>query len=98
MSKSNVTERNEEKEIGSLLQLLVLRLPKKNHDAMVQFGKQINDLFREHGNIAPEGFPTQQHQDQWEYGLYQHCQYCLSQSRRGGLGRSTLLHRSQAAG
>jgi hypothetical protein len=49
MSTSNVTERNEEKKIGSLLQLFVWRLPKKNHDAMVQFGKQINDLFRKHG-------------------------------------------------
>jgi hypothetical protein len=54
MSTSNVTERNEEKEIGSLLQLFVWRLQKKNHDAMVQFGKQINDLFRKHG--TPKAF------------------------------------------
>jgi uncharacterized protein YbaA (DUF1428 family) len=56
MSKSNVTERNEEKEIGSLLQLFVWRLPKKNHDAMVQFGKQVNDLFRKHGTQPQEVF------------------------------------------
>jgi uncharacterized protein YbaA (DUF1428 family) len=56
MSKSNVTERNEEKEIGSLLQLFVWRLPKKNHDAMVQFEKQINDLFWKHGTQPPKIF------------------------------------------
>lgn len=56
MSTSNVTERNEEKEIGSLLQLFVWRLQKKNHDTMVQFGKQINDLFRKHGTQPPKAF------------------------------------------
>jgi len=56
MSTSNVTERNEEKEIGSLLRLFVWRLPKKNHDAMVQFGKQINDIFRKHGTQPTKVF------------------------------------------
>ena len=49
MDKSNETEINEEKEIRSPVHLFVYRIPKKNHDAMVQMGKQANDLFKKHG-------------------------------------------------
>jgi uncharacterized protein YbaA (DUF1428 family) len=56
MSKSEATEIDEEKEIGSQLQLFIYRIPKKNHDVMVKFGKQVNDLFRERGLQPPEVF------------------------------------------
>lgn len=46
MNRSNVTERKEE--IGSQIWLVVYRMPKKNHDAMVLNWKQVNDLFRKH--------------------------------------------------
>ena len=36
MSKSNVLEREQEKEIGSHAQIFIYRVPKKNHDAIVQ--------------------------------------------------------------
>jgi hypothetical protein len=36
MSKSEVTEIEEEKEIGNIVQQFVCRLPKKNHDAMME--------------------------------------------------------------
>jgi hypothetical protein len=54
MSKSN--EMKTKQETGSQLQLFLWRLPKKNHDAMVQFAKQVNDLFRKHGVQPPEVF------------------------------------------
>jgi uncharacterized protein YbaA (DUF1428 family) len=54
MSKSNVVEM--EKEVGSQVQLFVWRIPKKNHDAMVQLQKQFNDLWRKHGSLRTEVF------------------------------------------
>jgi hypothetical protein len=54
MSKSN--EMKTKQETGSQLQLFLWRLPKKNHDAMVQFAKQVNDLFRKHDVEPPEVF------------------------------------------
>lgn len=47
MSKSDITEM--EKEIGSKLVHFIYRVPKKNHDAMMQLGNQASDLFRKHG-------------------------------------------------
>jgi hypothetical protein len=47
VSKSNVTEIEEEeqKEIGSsIVQQFICRVPKKNHDAMVQSEKQFIDI------------------------------------------------------
>src|ERR671930_1050388 len=64
MSKSNVSELNEE--IRNQIQLFVYRVPKKNHDAMVQFGKQVNDLFRKYDEHPPQVFQlnnTKSHED-----------------------------------
>jgi uncharacterized protein YbaA (DUF1428 family) len=38
-----------DKEVGSQVQLVVYRLPKKNHDAMVQICRQSNDMFTKYG-------------------------------------------------
>lgn len=48
MNESNQIEKEV---IGSQVQVetLIFRLPKKNHDAMVQLFKQSTDLFRKHG-------------------------------------------------
>jgi uncharacterized protein YbaA (DUF1428 family) len=48
MGKSNATEMEAPKETGNLLQLFKWRLPKKDHDAIVQFDKQVYVLFRKH--------------------------------------------------
>lgn len=56
MSKSKVTEINEEEEIGSIVQQFIYRLPKKNHDAMVHLEKQFIDVFRKHGGLRFEVF------------------------------------------
>jgi uncharacterized protein YbaA (DUF1428 family) len=53
MSKSNATEIKEQEEVGSIVQQFICRLPKKNHDAMLQIAKQANKITRNHG--APRG-------------------------------------------
>ena len=54
MSKSNEIEAKQQ--IGSQVQLFFWRLPKNNHDAMVQFASQVNDLFSKQGMQPPEVF------------------------------------------
>jgi hypothetical protein len=54
MSKSNEMETKQQ--IGNQVQLFLWRLPKKNHDAMVRFAKQVNDLFRKQGMQPQEVF------------------------------------------
>ena len=66
MSKSNTTE--PKKEIGNQIRVNIYRIPKKNHDKMVQNQKQFSDVFRKHGCYyqgfqlnsagAPEGFTS----------------------------------------
>jgi uncharacterized protein YbaA (DUF1428 family) len=57
MSKSNVTEIEEqEEEIGSIVQQFIYRIPKKNHEAMVQLEKQFIDIFRKHDGLRFELF------------------------------------------
>ena len=53
MNESNQIEKEV---IGSQVQIetLIFRLPKKNHDAMVQLFKQSTDLFRKHGVLRWE--------------------------------------------
>jgi hypothetical protein len=47
MSKSNVTEI--EQGIGSEVSHFVYRVPKKNHDAIVQLSKEFGDIIRNYG-------------------------------------------------
>jgi hypothetical protein len=54
MSISNEMETKQR--IGNQVQLFLWRLPKKNHDAMVRFAKQVNDLFKNQGMQPPEVF------------------------------------------
>ena len=54
MSKSNITEM--EQELGSIVQQFIYRLPKKNHEAMVQLEKQFIEIFRNHDGMRFEVF------------------------------------------
>jgi uncharacterized protein YbaA (DUF1428 family) len=54
MSKSNILER--EQEIGSHAQVFIYRVPKRNHDAIVQLNKQIKNSLPEPGPIQSEFF------------------------------------------
>jgi uncharacterized protein YbaA (DUF1428 family) len=47
MSKSNIAEL--EKVIGSEVDQFVYRVPKKNHDAIVQLSKEFGDIIRNYG-------------------------------------------------
>lgn len=54
MSKSNEMETKQQ--IENQVQLFLWRLPKKNHDAMLRFAKQVNDLFMKQGMQPPKVF------------------------------------------
>ena len=56
MSKSSEIEIKHEKEIGSIVQQFLYRLPKKNHEAMIQLEKQFVDGFRNAGGLGYEVF------------------------------------------
>ena len=56
MSKSNVTKIEEEEEIGNILEQFICRVPKKNHDAMMQIAKQANDIISKYGALRGEYF------------------------------------------
>ncbi len=49
MSKSNTTE--VEQEIGSEVAHFVYRVPKENHEAMVQLNKQFAEIMRKYGAV-----------------------------------------------
>jgi len=59
-NKSDATE--VEKEFEGQIQLIVGRVPKKNHDAALQIYKQSSDLFRKYGLLRSK-LITQQHRD-----------------------------------
>lgn len=49
MNKSNSTE-------ASIVSHLVYRVPKKNHDAMLQICKEAYDMFKQHGILHYDAF------------------------------------------
>lgn len=93
MSKSD-TE-GVDKEVGSQVQLVVYRIPKKNHDVMVHTCKYSNDMFRKYGCTALWDFPTWQYQALRGKGLDQHLPNYCGSPRRGDLGVICILQRSQ---
>src|SRR5215207_800695 len=56
MSKPSQTEMEQGKQMGSIVQQFIYRLPKKNHEAMIQLEKQFTDIFRKHGGLRYEVF------------------------------------------
>jgi uncharacterized protein YbaA (DUF1428 family) len=46
MSKSKIAEMDE---LGNQIRFYIYRIPKKNHDKMVQNQKEFTDVFRKHG-------------------------------------------------
>lgn len=78
MSKSNLTEI--EQGIGSEVDHFVYRVPKKNHDAMVQLNKQFAEI-NEEIRGSTFNFPAKQYRGT-HGGHHQHNQNCLGQPRR----------------
>ena len=56
MEKLNITEKEVGKEIGNQIEMIHFRVPKKNHDAMILFCKQFNDIFKKYGILHWEIF------------------------------------------
>jgi uncharacterized protein YbaA (DUF1428 family) len=56
MSKSSEMEIEHKDKIGNVVQQFIYRVPKKNHEAMVQLEKQFVDIFRKHGGLRYEIF------------------------------------------
>jgi uncharacterized protein YbaA (DUF1428 family) len=67
MSKSDATEMEQEKEIGSIVQQFICLLPKKNHDAMLQIAKQANYITRKHGALRVEYFQLSSTEDMMDW-------------------------------
>jgi uncharacterized protein YbaA (DUF1428 family) len=66
MSELNKTELVQE-ESGSIVQQVICRLPKKNHEAMVQLLKQFIDIFRKHGGLRYEVFQLSSTEDMADF-------------------------------
>jgi uncharacterized protein YbaA (DUF1428 family) len=56
MGKSSETEMEHRGEVGSIVQQFLYRLPKKNHEAMIQLEKKFADAFRRNGGLGYEVF------------------------------------------
>jgi uncharacterized protein YbaA (DUF1428 family) len=61
MSNSNASEKEED--TGNHVVLFIYRLPKKNHEALVQLGQQANEMFKKVGVIRSEVFQLSNTQD-----------------------------------
>ena len=67
MEKLNITEKNEGKEIGNQVEMIHFRVPKKNHDNMILFCKQFNDIFRKYGILHWEIFQLSRTENMEEF-------------------------------
>jgi hypothetical protein len=67
MGKSSETEMEHEREVGSIVQQFLYRLPKKNHDAMIQLEKQFVDAFRRNDGLRYEVFQLNGTKDMMEW-------------------------------
>jgi uncharacterized protein YbaA (DUF1428 family) len=56
MEKLSITEKDEGKEIGNQVEMIHFRVLKKNHDKMILFCKQFNDIFKNYGILHWEIF------------------------------------------
>ena len=56
MGISSETEMEHKREVGSIVQQFLYRLPKKNHEAMIQLEKQFAGAFRRNGGLGYEVF------------------------------------------
>ena len=46
---SNLDNFEHQKDTGGLIQIVFIRAPKKNRDALAKIGKQTDNFFRKHG-------------------------------------------------
>ena len=88
MNNSNTTEI--EQVIGNEVDHFVVRAPKKNHDAMIQLGKQFSDILKKYGGSKYIILPAKQYRDT-NGGDNQHSQNRLGEPGRGCLVAANIL-------
>lgn len=67
MEKLSITEKDEGKEIGNQVEMIHFRVPKKNHDNMILFCKQFNDIFKKYGILHWEIFQLSRTENMEEF-------------------------------
>jgi hypothetical protein len=87
MSKSNITEM--EQELGSIVQQFIYRLPKKNHEAMVQLEKQFIQIFRNYDGMRFEVFQLSSTENMMDWTNIAPKLYRPVKTRRFGWSKSS---------
>jgi hypothetical protein len=88
MGKSSETEMEHRRDVGSIVQQFLYRLPKKNHEAMIQLEKKFADAFRRNGGLGYEVFQLNGTESMMEWtNIAKLCR--LIRMRRFGLSKCT---------
>lgn len=63
MNNSDVIEKKENGQKGNYIVMFIYRVPKKNHEALIRLGKQVNDTFNKVGVLRSEVFRLSKTED-----------------------------------
>ena len=63
MNNSDVIEKKENGQNGNYIVMFIYRVPKKNHEALIRLGKQVNDMFNKVGVLRSEVFRLSKTED-----------------------------------
>jgi hypothetical protein len=63
MNNSDVIEKKENGQNGNYIVMFIYRVPKKNHEALISLGKQVNDMFNKVGVLRSEVFRLSKTED-----------------------------------
>ena len=63
MNNSDVIEKKENGQNGNYIVMFIYRVPKKNHEALIHLGKQVNDMFNKVGVLRSEVFRLSKTED-----------------------------------
>ena len=63
MNNSDVIEKKENGQNGNYIVMFIYRVPKKNHEALIRLGKQVNDMFNKVGVLRSGVFRLSKTED-----------------------------------
>jgi hypothetical protein len=63
MNNSDVIEKKENGQNGNYIVMFIYRVSKKNHEALIHLGKQVNDMFNKVGVLRSEVFRLSKTED-----------------------------------
>jgi len=63
MNNSDVIEKKENGQKGNYIVMFIYRVPKKNHEALIRLGKQVNDMFNKVGVLRSGVFRLSKTED-----------------------------------